>query len=146
MSFRYEDLIHLDAESLAEQDILKAYRNLRPHLVRLGVEPAEMKEETDEYASYYSVSFGKRKFEVYSPELEADGWNSWGRAPFALFKIINLQLRGKPQRLYAVGGANDLAGIFLMQSEAKKIRRAWSRPQDWPYLPKVEMPWYGQFH
>jgi hypothetical protein len=124
MSFRWEDLIQLDAKNLAEEGIAEAYGGLRQHLIEFVAEPAEVKEQADKYATCYTVICGKRKFEIYSPQLEAVGWNSWGRATYAFFKILNLQLRGATHRLYAVNGGNDLAGIFLTLSEAKKVRRA----------------------
>ena len=42
--------------------------------------------------------------------------------------------------------ANDLGGLFLSQSAAELSRNALNNRQDWPYLPELVSPWYGQFH
>ena len=71
---------------------------------------------------------------------------SLGRAAHALFKIINDQLTNSEYRLFAINGGNDLGGMFLTQSELEDARRSLPRPEDWPYLPTPEHPWYGQPH
>jgi hypothetical protein len=49
-------------------------------------------------------------------------------------------------RLYAINGGSDLGGMFLTQSECEAARKSLSREEDWPYLPTLEPPWYGQYH
>ena len=75
-----------------------------------------------------------------------DQEESWGRAAFALFDIVNRQLEGTKYRLFAINGGNDLSGIFLTVEQAEAARRSLPNRQDWPYLPVLKGPWYGQFH
>ena len=68
---------------------------------------------------------------------------AWGRAAYAFFKIINDQLTKSEYRFYAIDG-NDLGGMFLRQSKCETARRSLPGKGDWPYLPTLEHPWYGQ--
>ena len=49
-------------------------------------------------------------------------------------------------RDYFIYGGNDLGGMFLTLDEAKEAKKSLPRRADWPYLPVLEAPWYGQFH
>jgi hypothetical protein len=83
---------------------------------------------------------------IYSPAMpEKEGW-SWGRATHALFKIINDQLTNSDYRFYAINGGNELGGMFLTHGECEEARKSLRRKEDWPYLPTLEDPWYGQLH
>src|SRR5204863_2266350 len=94
----------------------------------------------------YSVRCGDNEYAIYGPELdEADG-NSWGRATFAFFRIVNERLARSEYRFYAINGGNDLGGMFLTPAQSLVSRESLPRPQDWPYVPTNESPWYGQHH
>ena len=84
------------------------------------------------------------EYVIYSPDLSHDG--SWERATHAFFKIVDDQLSGSDYRLCAINGGNDLGGMFLTTSECEAAPRSLARSEDWPYLPTLEDPWYGQFH
>jgi hypothetical protein len=71
---------------------------------------------------------------------------SWGKATYALFSIVNAQLAGSPYRFYAINGGNDLGGMFLTLEEYEAAKRSLKRKSDWPYLPTDEPPDYGQPH
>jgi hypothetical protein len=65
-----------------------------------------------------------------------------------LFSIVNNQLAhaGSEYRFFARYGGNDLHGVFLTPAQAESSKKTLTRKTDWPYLPKDERPWYGQYH
>jgi len=142
----YSKMLLLDAEDLAEGGILAAYRPVREILFRYVPEPAEIEEILDDDKPSYTVKCRGQEYPIYSPELPNDEGQSWGRATHAFFKIVNDQMAKSEYRLYAINGGNDLGGIFLTQAECEAARKSLSRKEDWPYLPTLEHPWYGQFH
>ena len=145
----YDRSIHLDAENLAEQGIGKAYRTVLPTLrpyVTLGTPLEEVTDIISDDFSRYVVRAGNREHVVYSSDIDDSAGQSWGRAAVALFTIVNDQLQGSTHRFYAIGGGNDLSGMFLTPSEAELSRRVLTDKTDWPYLPVLEDPWYGQHH
>jgi hypothetical protein len=136
----------LDAEDLAEGGILQAYQSMRNVLAQYKTEPAQVQEFVDNNKPIYSVRCGDQEYEIYSPALPDDEGQSWGRAAHAFFKIINDQLSKSEYRLYAINGGNDLGGMFLTEAGCEAARRSLSRKEDWPYLPTLDHPWYGQNH
>jgi hypothetical protein len=146
MSYKldYEKMFILDAEELAEAGIKGAYDSLLDALGQYTSSPAEVQEILDNDAPSYVVRCRETEYVIYSPATSHD--ESWGRATYALFKIVNDQLVKSTYRLYAINGGNDLGGIFLTESECDAARRSLPRREDWPYLPTQEHPWYGQQH
>ena len=142
----YDQLILLDAENLAEAGIRQAYDSLLPELQKYVPQPAPVEEVLDNEVGRYAVRSGNKEFVICAPELEDGGGESWGRAAVALFAIVNDQLAHSQYRLYAINGGNDLGGMFLTQAQAESARKALPRKADWPYLPKIEPEWYGQYH
>jgi len=139
----YDDAIPLDAEALAETGLKSAYEALLPHLKQYVASPAAVTERYDNAAPSYSVSCLGIDYPIYA---KGDEDESWGRATFALFDIVNRQLAKTPYRFFAINGGNDLFGIFLMPAEAEAAKKSLPRKQDWPYLPNPSKPWYGQYH
>jgi hypothetical protein len=43
-------------------------------------------------------------------------------------------------------GGNDLGGMFLTPSQAEAAQKALPNQTAWPYVPKDEPDWYGQYH
>jgi hypothetical protein len=80
---------------------------------------------------------------IYSPEVPNDEGQSFGRAAYAFFKIVNDQLTKSEYRLYAINGGNELGGMFLTQSECETARRSLPGKGNWPYLPTLDHPWYA---
>jgi hypothetical protein len=146
MSFAldYEKMLFLDAEELAEVGIKRAYDSMLDVFRRYAPDPAEVQELIDTDAPSYSVKCGGVEYVIYSPELPHDA--DWGRATYAFFKSVNDQLAKSDYSLYAINGGNDLGGMFLKASECDAARRSLPRREDWPYLPTLEHPWYGQPH
>lgn len=142
----YDRLIILDAEDLAEQGIREAYERLLPELQKFVPAPAEVEEVLDPDVGSYAVRSGEFDFVLYSPALPGSDEESWGRATYAFFTIVNNQLSGAGVLLYAINGGNDLGGIFLTPEEAESAKRGLSERRDWPYLPRLEQPYYGQHH
>ena len=141
----YSKMLFLDAEDLAEAGIKRAYQSIAENL-RQYVEPAEVREVIDDGTPSYVVECGGSEYLIYSPDLPDEEGQGWGRATHAFFKIVNDQLTKSDFRLYAINGGNDLGGMFLTQSECDAARKSLPRKEDWPYLPTLERPWYGQYH
>jgi hypothetical protein len=142
----YDRWIHLDAEDLAETGIREAYERLLPELRKYVPQPVQVEEVIDNKTPNYSVRCGTREYAIYGPELDEDNGNSWGRATFAFFSIVNDQLAGSEYRFYAINGGNDLGGMFLTPAQAQAAQQGLPRRTDWPYVPADEYPWYGQYH
>jgi hypothetical protein len=101
----YDQLVLLDAETLAEGRIREAYEALHPQLRHHLSAPGDI----DDRAPQYAVRYGGREYVIYSPELDD---NSWGRATYAFFSIIDDQLTTSTHRFYAINGGMILAGCF----------------------------------
>ncbi len=142
----YDQLIHLDAENLAEAGIREAYESLLPELRKYVSRPADVEEVIDHEVGRYAVKSGTKEFVIYASELHDEGGESWGRATVAFFTIVNDQLANSEYRFYAINGGNDLGGMFLTPSQAAAAQKALPNKTDWPYFPKDERDWYGQFH
>lgn len=142
----YDDAVTLDAEALAEGGVAEEYESLLPHLRKFVNDPAKIEEDRNDDVPSYSVRCGGSVFEIYAPHLDEGDANSWGRATVALFSIVNEQLQGSTHRFYAINGGNDLFGMFLTEAEAAAAQESLPNRSDWPYIPKDEEPWYGQYH
>ncbi len=140
----YEQLIHLDAEDLAEGGIQQAYADLRAKLQAWIPEPAVLEQAVADDGSRYSVTCAGRRYTISGPDVPAG--DAWGRAAWALFDIVNCQLEEQAVRFYAINGGNDLSGLFLDAQQADGARNALPRRLDWPYLPTLEDAWFGQPH
>ena len=142
-ALNYDEMIPLDAEALAETGVKAAYEELLPRLRQYVASPAELKERIDDAAPSYVVSCLATDYPIYEKN---DQDESWGKATFALFDIVNRQLAKTPYRFFAINGGNDLGGMFLTPDQAKAAMKALPRKADWPYLPVAKKPWYGQHH
>ncbi|PCJ15458.1 MAG: hypothetical protein COB04_13150 [Gammaproteobacteria bacterium] len=140
----YDKLLYLDAESLAEQGILSAYNELKSKLSEYVGEPANIEEVLDNDLPSYKVKFLGQEYEVYGPNIEDSEGQSWGRATYAFFQLINAQLKGSSSKFYALYGGNELGGMFLTKEQYCYAIKSLPRKADWPYIPKHEHPWYGQ--
>lgn len=116
----YNKMLRLDAEDLAEGGILRAYEPVREILSQYVAEPAEIQELVDDGKPSYAVRCREQQYVIYSPALPDDEGQSWGRASYAFFKIVNDQLTKSEYRLYAINGGNDLGGMFLTQKLSSK--------------------------
>lgn len=140
----YDKAICLDAESLAEQGILTAYRELLPQLEKYSAPPIEVIETFDHDGLGYTVAAAGRQFVIWEV-LENGKQNSdgWERATVAFFQIVNASLDASTHRFYAINGGNDLFGMFLTEQEAAAARQAIARRSDWPWSPDDRVPYYG---
>jgi hypothetical protein len=146
-TLNYDDAIPLDAEALAEGGIAETYERLLPELRKFVKNPAEtIEEDLDNDSPSYTVRCEGSQFVIYAPGIDGGEGNSWGRATVALFAIVYEQLKSSSHRLYAINGGNDLFGMFLTPAEASAAQKSLPNKRDWPYLPKNEEPWYGQYH
>jgi hypothetical protein len=111
-SLDYDQAVILDAEELAETGIREAYEKLFPVLKKYIQNPAKVIENIDNNLPSYSVSCLGHTYQIYSPITSDSEGESWGRATYAIFEIINSQLIGVNIKFYAVNGGNDLSVCF----------------------------------
>jgi hypothetical protein len=142
----YEDLVFLDAETLAEGGIGEAHSQLLPRIRAHAPAAGPIEERLDSEAGRYVVSNGDRDYVIYAPDLPEELGESWGRATHAFFEIVNDQLASSEVRFYAINGGNDLAGRFLTPAEAEALRASTEAKFEWPYVPTLEPPWCGMYH
>ena len=142
----YDELVHLDAEDLAETGIKKAYDELLPQLGKYVSQPARVVEIIDDEAPRYAVLADGEEYLVFSPEEGDSEELSWGRATYIFFHIVNRQLSQSTHRFYAFYGGNDLGGMFLTPGDAELAKASLKPKTEWPYLPTLDHPWYGQAH
>ena len=141
----YSNAIHLDAEALAEQGMAEAYLRVRPALKAHVAVPLVLIEEMDADRGVYSVKTGGRTQRIYPSPLGGNEYESWGVATAAFFAIVNRQLGKAPVKLYALNAGNDLMGIFLTERQATAARKNEKRRAEWPYLPSMRAPRFGQY-
>jgi hypothetical protein len=103
----YDDAIPLDAEALAETGLKSAYEELLPHLEKYVASAAVVSERIDHDAPSYAVSCAGIDYPIYA---KGDEDESWGRATFALFDIVNRQLAKTPYRFTCRMPANPGTG------------------------------------
>jgi hypothetical protein len=145
-ALRHAQWIPLDAEQLAETGIRETYEQILPQLKQYVPQPASVEELIDNDVPSYSVKCGMKEYAIYDPKTDEKKGDSWGRATFAFFSIVNDQLAGSEYKFYATNGGNDLGGVFLMPTDASDARETLPNRQDWPYIPTNKPPWYGQYH
>jgi len=139
----YDQIIHLDAESLAEQGILAAYTNLSVHLAPYAPTPLEVTEVMDSDGLGYTVHAGEQRFVIWEVNNGAQNDDGWERATVAFFQIVNARLGNSSHRFYALNGGNDLFGIFLTEEEFAAARLAIPKRSDWPWMPDSAQPHDG---
>lgn len=144
-SLDYEQSIPLDAESLAEGGIKRAYTALLVRLRAYVPNPWTLEEHLDSDKPAYSVSAHGVTYQIYSQSLREPESMSWVRATDALFSIVNAQLASSPYKLYALNGGNELFGIFLTQVDVEAAKKSLPKRSDWPYLPNSRPPDFGQY-
>jgi hypothetical protein len=142
----YSRAIHLDAEELAEQGMVEGYVRLLPELKAYVAAPLVLSEKVETERGRYAVLAGGAVQDIFPSPLGGDEYESWGVATAALFEIVNRQLITAPVKFYAINSGNDLMGIFLTEHQADAARKTIKRRSDWPYLPAMQAPWFGQYH
>ena len=142
----YSRAIHLDAETLAEQGMVDLYSILLPELKAYVAAPLVLSEKVDVERGSYAVLVDGSVCEIFPSPLGGGEHESWGVATAALFGIVNRQLKNAPIKFYAINSGNDLMGIFLTPEQAEAARKTLKRRSDWPYLPAMQGPWFGQYH
>lgn len=146
IELKYDHAIQLDAEDLAEQGIAQAYTKLRPLLKPHVPMPLLLIEKLDASRGLYSIEVGGSLQHIVPSPVGGDEYESWGVATVVLFDLVNSQLVSAPVKLYALNAGNDLMGILLTEEQAAKARKQIKRRSDWPYIPKMVAPFFGQYH
>jgi len=143
----YEKMIFLDAEALAEGGIGEKYScDVAPALSQYVSTTADINETFDTSNGSYVVESQGQTYVIFSPGMDISEGQNWGNAMFALFDIVNCQLRESDYEFYAINGGNDLGGMFLTHDIYMQATKEYKNRSDWSYLPKLEHPWYGQPH
>ncbi len=140
----YEKMILLDAEDLAEHGILSAYAVIKPELAKYVEKPIELTENPATNIHAYQIIANGEVYDIYGPTQPDDECQSLGRATYALFKIVNDQLKNSDVKFYAFNSGNNLGGMFLSAQQYQEAIVTLPTMTDWPYLPNQEHPWYGQ--
>jgi hypothetical protein len=143
----YDELILLDAEDLGEGSLAETYKNdIVPTLRNYVNAPAGIEENLDPKKDLYSIKSQGETYIIYSPDMNITEGQNWGNGTFAIFDIVNRQLKDSPYKFYAINGGNDLGGMFLTKETYENAIHSLERKSDWPYIPTKEHPWYGQPH
>jgi hypothetical protein len=137
----YDQVVHLDAEDLAEQGIKAAYVDLNSLLQHYAPAPIEVIEDIDSDLGSYAVIAAGKRIEVWGPTL--DPKDGWARAAVAFFNIVNTNLGHSSHKFYALYGGNDLSGLFLTSEQYALARQTIKNSSHWPYMPVMEPPNYG---
>ena len=135
---------YADAEDLAEGGIAQFLRSIEPFLKRQGVDGLEIEEQLSETG--YTVIIGSTPYPIYTQE-EMETEDGWWLATVRTFELVNelLVLAGSEERFYAVGGGNDMFGLFLTPALHEVIcNHKDASPRECPYVPLIDPPWYGQ--
>lgn len=138
MPINFDNMIHLDAEDLAEGGIGEAYRLLMPELACYVPTPAPIEEVIDDESPRYAIRVLGQELVIYSPDAPESS-NSWVTATYVLFKIVNDQLAASGIRFYAFSSGNDLGGMFLSPKAVEESRESlWA--DQLPYIPTLQAP------
>lgn len=140
----YDQLILLDAESLAETGIKEAYERVLPALRKYVAQHAPLEELIDRDTPAYAVRALGTRHEIYSPGTSQE--QSWANATFVLFYLVNRQLADQLPKFYAINSGNDLGGMFLTDTQYQAAMASLKTKSDWPYIPTQDAPWYGKPH
>lgn len=124
----------------------EGYASVLPALKVYVAAPLVLSEKLDPDRGIYTVMTGGHSQRISPSPFGGDEYESWGVATAALFEIVNRQLVAKPVKFYALNAGNDLMGIFLTEQQAAVARKNIKRRSDWPYLPIMRAPWFGQYH
>lgn len=131
-----------DAETLAEGGVGSFLGELAPTLEQIGVRLGELSESWDEA---YSVRVAGREVLIYGPEEQEEARALAAVRTFALVNDL-LAAAGSAERLYAVGGDNDMVAV-LLTPDLLELLSARAEVESWrPYLPTEDPPWYGMPH
>lgn len=141
----YDKAMMLDAEELAEMGIKNAYEKIKPELKKYLKIIIDIEEITNSDNTKYLIKYKNKEYLIYD-ESKNNLENSWALATVAFFEIINDQLENSEVKLFALNGGNDLFGVFLTQQQADGSKKASKKKSDWPYIPKMEKPWFGMYH
>ncbi|WP_160403515.1 hypothetical protein [Gilliamella sp. Pas-s95] len=150
-SINWDNTISLDAEDLAEQGIKKIYdQYVVPHLKNYVVKPAEIEELIAIDNAEYRVKVNNKIYFIYNSDDQKPEYLSWGYATFALFDIVNQQLKDSDYKFYAINNGNELSGIFMSKDQYQQycheLKVNKDKPSDFPYIPTLEPDWFGQYH
>lgn len=129
-----DNIVVLDAEELAEGSFAEVYENAVVSALKKYVpEPAKVVEDFDADKGVYKIKALGKTYMIF---VNFDDDQSQVNATIAMFDIVNRQLASTPYQFYAIGGGNDLGGVFLTTKEYDEMVRSAKNERDRPYLPK----------
>lgn len=134
----WDNIVMLDAEELAEGSFVDIYdKMVVPALKKYVPEPAKVVEDLDADKGVYKVNALGTWYVIFA---YFDDDQSNANATIAMFDIVNRQLESTPYKFYAIGGGNDLGGVFLTKEGYDRLVKTTPRKNDWPYIPQPEKP------
>jgi hypothetical protein len=141
----YDDLISLDAETLAEEGIAGAYQRLLPELKNISAIPLRfMSILILKSQNTKCRVMGRSSLYILQKSLVLK--RKVGQEQHILFVIVNAQLCDSEITFFAIDADNNLSGMFLAEQEAMAARNIIKSEADWPYIPTLDAPFYGQYH
>jgi len=143
---------HADGEDLAENGVVGFLKSLSFFLEHQKVVIRSLQGE--DVPDEYCVRVNDAVHVIYTRAEDEEAESKklgliWGLTTARTFAIVNKLLAGanSSERLYAIYGGNDLAGVFLTQHLFDFISTHPSVPDsEKPYLPTEDYPWHGQPH
>ena len=134
-----DDAIFLDAENLAEGEIINYYNEYIVIYLKNILDQPIIRPVFDEH--YNIVANGK----VYDPSDYKAEVDSWSHAAYILFDIVNQQLSMSEYKFYGVGIDNELRGIFLTEKGYQYFQQKSCNKKigslDYPYMPTKDLVW-----
>lgn len=135
----YEQIVHLDAEDLAEGGMVEAYERITAAIADERLEWAPMT-QSGEGTPDYSIHLLGESHRVYG---YSPGTDDWAISSAVLFHAVNRQLVDLDFKVYALMGGNDLHAVALTERQFEEALRYHKRRYNRPYLPNQEPPHFG---
>ena len=135
----YEQIVHLDAEDLAEGGMVEAYERITAAIADERIEWAPMT-QSGEGTPDYSIHLLGETHRVYG---SSPGTDDWAISSAVLFDAVNRQLVNLDFKVYALNGGNDLHAVALTKRQFEEAVQYHERRHDRPYLPNQEPPHFG---
>jgi hypothetical protein len=141
--YRSQRVHILDPEDMAEGGLGRALLALGTAAERRGVNLRDFRQDLD--GEDYTLVFNGKTYKVCSRQDLREERDTWGLAVVTLCEMVNDNLhRSCRDLLHFWGGGNDGFFAFLPPGTAEWFRVDGTRPSDWPFVPRRDLPGFGQ--
>lgn len=137
----YDEVLNLDAETLAEVGIVQVYDEIEPVIASHGGTPDSFREIVDEQSGSYAIEHRGVVYPVSGGDIGVA--QGWGNAAAVFFEIVNRQMEGSEYRFYALDHGNGLQGVFLTDQQFAAARAFHRKGVNVPFVPTREPPMFG---